>query len=61
MGLGSCEDELLDVVLWWVGAVVSTVGLPHVEVPARLTEPDFTKTKPPLSCEAVLFVFERGR
>lgn len=60
-GLGSMEDELLDVKFWWVGAAVSAAGLAHEEVPTRLTEPDVTKKRPPLSWEFVLLVFERGR
>lgn len=52
--LGLREDKLLVVAFWWDGAAVSAVGRAHVEVPLRLTEPDFTKGKPPLSWEAVL-------
>lgn len=47
--MGSMEDELLGVVFCWAGVVDSAVGLAHVEVPLRLTEPDFIKKKPPLS------------
>lgn len=44
----------LDVVFGFGGAAVSGAGLPQVVVPLRLIEPDFTKKKPPLSCDAVL-------
>lgn len=48
--MGSTVAEVLGVVLGWAGdGGVSATGLAHVVVPARLTEPDFTKKKAPLS------------
>lgn len=47
--MGSRENALLGVVFCEAGAGASGVGLAHVVVPLRLTEPDFTKKKPPLS------------
>lgn len=48
-GQGLTEGELLGVEFGRAGAAVSAMGLAHVVVPLRLTEPDFTRKKPPLS------------